>query len=68
VGAKLPQPHWDFVSARNARDNRFYRNGRRDWQDFWCAVMEMSHFRSDMRPKSRKKHKNVAAIAKISLI
>jgi hypothetical protein len=53
---------------RETRDNRFYRNGRRDWQDFWCAVMEMSHFSGDTRPKSGEKHKNVAAIAEISLI
>jgi hypothetical protein len=37
------------------RDNYFYRNGRRDWQDFWCAVIEMSHFRDDMRPESSEK-------------
>jgi len=48
---------------RATRDKGFYRNGRRDWQDFWCAVMEMSHFRGDRRPETRKKAKNVAAIA-----
>jgi DNA/RNA-binding domain of Phe-tRNA-synthetase-like protein len=53
---------------RTTRDNRFYRNGRRDWQDFWCAVMEMSHFRDDVRSKISEKAQNVAAIAEISLI
>jgi hypothetical protein len=47
------------------RDNCFYRNARRDWQDFWCAVTEMSHFRDDMRPKISEKAQKVAAIAKI---
>jgi len=56
VPAKLPQPHWGFVNVRNAVDkDSFYRNGRRDWQGFWRAVLEMSQFSPLMRPKSGKK-------------
>jgi hypothetical protein len=66
MAAKLPQPHWDFVNAHNARQPLLSQRAAR-----LARLLVRSHgnvtFQRRYAPQIKEKAQNVAAIAEISL-